>query len=109
MIFFNQKKKKKKKRDPTSLEYLSSGLNWVSHYLASNIQKRQSNASLFSQQEHGPQLQNSNHGGHHHHSQEEQEQENNGTFEGITTSNDNETVTFAAFQNVHGRYIIYKY
>ena len=76
--------------------------------MTSTIQKRQSNASLFSQQEqHGPQLQNSNHDGHHQHPQEEQEQDNNGAFEGVTTSNDNETVTFAAFQNVHGRYNIY--
>ncbi|KAI7855922.1 hypothetical protein BDC45DRAFT_567880 [Circinella umbellata] len=83
-------------RNPTSLEYLSSGLNWVSDQLTSNLQKRQSNTSLFTQQEqHGPHLQNLTHC--HDHYDHPQQQ----PLRGVTTSSDNEIVTFAAFQNVH--------
>ena len=95
MIFFDEKNK----RNPTSLEYLSSGLNWVSDQLTSNLQKRQSNTSLFTQQEqHGPHLQNLTHC--HDHYDHPQQQ----PLQGVTTSSDNEIVTFAAFQNVHRRY-----
>ncbi|KAG2227089.1 hypothetical protein INT45_003819 [Circinella minor] len=82
-------------RNPTSLEYLSSGLNWVSDQLTYNFQKRQSNASLFTQEQHGPQSQNPTHCRDHHDHPQQQ------PLQGVTTSGDNETVTFAAFQNVN--------
>ncbi|KAI9253872.1 hypothetical protein BDA99DRAFT_562826 [Phascolomyces articulosus] len=81
-------------RDPTSLEYLSSGLSWVSLYLSSNLQKRQSSPKNILER-YDPQLQKIVH------EQYQPQQENNHTKDIGSSLSDSELVTFSTFQE-HG-------
>ncbi|KAI9495760.1 hypothetical protein BDB00DRAFT_192295 [Zychaea mexicana] len=90
-------------RDSTSLEYISSGLSWVSLYLASNIQRRRSNGSfsLTQQQQHDPHLQKLI-DQHQQHNGGDKKNNESSSCSNVETSqshsDDSELVTFATFQ-----------